>query len=159
MCWDVSTRTSKLDWSPEAPWLDLCVGLLWGSWWFCCWLGGLLPPQTHTVGQQSDQGGSDVPWPEQPVEESRTLLHGGTVPSSWDLFCCHCAEVFPYSHDWHGSSWPEGVADAKCWAGVWNLSEGCVSAALHHRSRGEVWPGANGTGSRSKRQTRVSPKV
>lgn len=33
----------------------------------------------------------------------------------------------------------EGAGDTKSRAGVWNLPEGRVSAALHHRSHREVW--------------------
>lgn len=86
----VRTEVLKyLDWVFRSDLFVCCVGLLWGSWWLCCGPGGLLPPQTHPAGQQSDQGWSEKLWPKQPIEKCSSVLHGGREKSSSDLlFSC-----------------------------------------------------------------------
>jgi len=87
-----------------------CAGFLWGGWWRCPWLGGLLPPQAHPAGRQSDRGNRDDSWPTQPERDSSRILH------------------------WRD----DRVTDAVCCTGIWNLPEGSLCAALHHWSHREV---------------------
>ncbi len=117
---------------------------MWGSRRLSSWFGWLLPPQTHPAGQQSDKRGRDDSRPTRPDRESGCFLYGGKNVRFMLLLFIHCSDfcVRGFSHlNWSVTSilsLGEGVAVAESCTGVWNLPEGCLCAALHHRSHWEV---------------------
>ena len=124
------------------------AGLLWGCWRLCTWLGGLLPPQAHAAGQQNLQGRPPDIGPTKPGRYPwGSVHHAGKESLSHTGWCkawvgqeveCKLNRGRFYKCFMEAVSPVTGAADTERGAGVWDLPQGLVGAALHHWSYWQV---------------------